>query len=212
MEIAKRRSHVAKGEIEDVIWNFIQEKKLFNNPIFIPSKEHAEFDKFQDELHCISFDGLSQVREKTDLRFIYYEFSSQGPEIESIESCGDAEETISAATHWILPNKDDNFCGLWESLVFDQDIKEKLLKFAETMLYFSQKRVSPNIVSCNRLMLLHGPPGTGKFTIFIASLQSENLRFRQDFSSKSHCSETVDSHGLFISVHSFVRDQQPLAV
>lgn len=89
---------------------------------------------------------------------MYFNLSDQQPETESIES---HEEHLAASTHWILPNQNDEFLGLWESLIYEDGMKENLLRFAETMLHFSKKKVDQNIISCNRLMLLHGVPGTG---------------------------------------------------
>jgi hypothetical protein len=50
--------------------------------------------------------------------------------------------------------------GLWESLVFDTGIKEELVQFVETVLYLSHKGVDQNIMAVNKVILLHGPPGT----------------------------------------------------
>ena len=46
-------------------------------------------------------------------------------------------------------------------LVFDTYIKHKLLNYATTALAFSAHHVDKNIISWNRVALLHGPPGTG---------------------------------------------------
>lgn len=43
-----------------------------------------------------------------------------GPGSEELE-----EEDLSAATHWILPAKE--FYNLWDSLVFDEDIKGQVI-------------------------------------------------------------------------------------
>ena len=50
--------------------------------------------------------------------------------------------------------------GQWESLVFDTGIKEELIQFVETVLYLSDRGVDQNIMGVNRVILLHGPPGT----------------------------------------------------
>lgn len=47
----------------------------------------------------------------------------------------------------------------WDSLVFDSDIKSELIEYISTMMYFSAKNVNENLVSFNRVVLLHGPPG-----------------------------------------------------
>lgn len=41
------------------------------------------------------------------------------------------------------------------------DIKTRLLRYASAALAFGCLGVDPNLVSCNRVALLHGPPGTG---------------------------------------------------
>jgi len=35
------------------------------------------------------------------------------------------DEELSAASHWLLPASE--FCGLWESLIFDSEIKNQVL-------------------------------------------------------------------------------------
>lgn len=48
---------------------------------------------------------------------------------------------------------------LWDSLVFEEDVKSKLIDFISTGFLFSDMRVNPRIISVNKLILLHGPPG-----------------------------------------------------
>ncbi len=43
--------------------------------------------------------------------------------------------------------------------MFEEDIEEDLLRFSNTCLYIAEKDIDQNIVSCNRIILLHGPPG-----------------------------------------------------
>ena len=45
---------------------------------------------------------------------------------------------------------------------YDVGIKRRLLEYASTAMLFSDNKVDPNIVAWNRVVLLHGPPGTGK--------------------------------------------------
>ena len=54
-----------------------------------------------------------------DLRYHVYQLHQGGAESEELE-----DEDLAAANHWILPSKD--FDGIWESLVFDENIKEKV--------------------------------------------------------------------------------------
>ena len=51
---------------------------------------------------------------------------------------------------------------MWETLIFEENIKSQLLNYAATTLMFSERGVNTNIIAWNRVVLLHGPPGTGK--------------------------------------------------
>jgi len=62
------------------------------------------------------------------------------------------------------------FHGLWDTLVYDVEVKSHLLDYAQSAMYFADKRVDPNIVAWNRVVLLHGarlhmpPPFPCSFT------------------------------------------------
>ncbi|VDP85292.1 unnamed protein product [Echinostoma caproni] len=72
-------------------------------------------------------------------------------------------ETVNAGTVWLLPSMAMH--GLWESLIFDTDIKSDLLEYAQTALLFAEKQIAASIIAWNRVVLLYGPPGTGKTSL-----------------------------------------------
>ncbi|MEJ1275877.1 thyroid hormone receptor interactor 13 [Cricetulus griseus] len=51
------------------------------------------------------------------------------------------------------------FHGLWDSLVYDVEVKSHLLDYVMTALLFSDKNVDSNLITWNRVVLLHGESG-----------------------------------------------------
>ena len=55
-----------------------------------------------------------------------YQLQEDGPAQEEMD-----DESMAAANHWLLPSAD--FQGMWESLIFDGDIKSQVAIY---MIYF----------------------------------------------------------------------------
>lgn len=92
-----------------------------------------------------------------------------------------------------MPNR--RFDDLWDSLIFEGEIKNQLLDYASTAMLFSEKKVNSSIITWNRVILLYGPPGTGKTSLCKALAQKISIRLSSKY-NECFLIE-INAHSLF---------------
>lgn len=129
------------------------------------------------------FDGIHITSDGEDEEETLTENSSSETNHPSIhKKLGLSEKSQNMSRSTMLPSK--ALDGLWESLYFDDNIKGRLYNFATISLKLANLSGKGNDIAdikeqvplINKILLVHGPPGTGKTTLCNALCQKLAIR------------------------------------
>lgn len=156
--------------------------------------------KCRDYIRLLKITDYSQVTAYPDED--YHILAECELDIAIYSLCDDEDEEFGAAQQkdkstqfniLKLPHK--SLDGLWDSLIFANPIRESSLRIITRMMRIAkQPGLDPAVIYWHNLVLLYGPPGSGKTTLALALAQKLSIRLSQFYSATKLVE--INSHAL----------------
>ena len=133
-------------------------------------------------------EGMQLMFYEVDFRVHVHEINEDGAGEERED-----DEEIATYKEYALPCRE--FSEYWDSLYLDEGKKLRLKNYARTALEFGNLNVNASLVAFNRVVLLHGPPGTGKTTMCKGLAQKLAIQMLDTYSEPVFVE--INAHSLF---------------
>jgi len=192
--------NMSHGSLDEIVNKIFQktnvQETIKKNDSFSLYKLELYFYHFKVEGNNSSKEALVEEFDKIDLsdnvsdRTLIDETNKKIPLFKEIlPNFQFSQETLNLVSITTLPSP--QLEGLWESLFYNSTLKQAIFNSAVLSLKISQQRgdteqqrkSNEQILNNNGLLLLHGPPGTGKTSLCRAVCQK--LSIRQKYNRKS---------------------------
>lgn len=141
--------------------------KIDNNDYNDIKDTSGDIDVIIEESSSSSYHNYKQ---KQSIKVFLYKYPEESQSSTStsksnrtLETNPSEDSTFSSSPFYSLETFPNSSCrGLWDSLEFDSNIKSSVLAYLTAIFRFSLLGLTQqNEISFNRILLLHGPPGTG---------------------------------------------------